>query len=73
MVVDHALQRGARLREVGSKPEGAAFKGVERIASTLTPIVSSSFVAFGIWKRTPIEPTSEVCCATMRSVPMAAM
>ena len=50
---------------VGSKPSGAALSGVDFTDSTFTPILSSRSVTLGNWNSTPIEPTSEVCCATM--------
>ena len=50
---------------VGSKPSGAALSGDDFTDSTLTPILSSRSVTLGYWNSTPIEPTSEVCCATM--------
>ena len=50
---------------VGSKPFGDALSGLDFTPSTLTPILSSNSAKFGYWNRTPIEPTSEVCCATM--------
>jgi hypothetical protein len=50
---------------VGSKLEGAALSGDDFTVSTLTPMVFRSSVKFGYWNRTPIEPTSEVSCATM--------
>ena len=52
---------------VGSKPLGAALSGDDFTSSTLTPTVFSRSVTFGYWKITPIEPTSEVLCATMWS------
>ena len=51
--------------EVGSKPFGAALSGEDLIVSTLTPTLSSRSATLGYWNSTPIEPTSEVCLATM--------
>src|SRR4029453_14390282 len=58
---------------VGSKPLGAAFSGEDFTSSTLTPTVFINSVKFGYWNRTPIEPTSELCWATMWSAAIAVM
>ena len=54
-------------------PLGAAFNGEDLISSIFTPTVLSNSETLGNWKSTPIEPTSEVWRARMRSAPMAAM
>ena len=58
---------------VGSKPLGAALSGEDLISSTLMPMVFRTSVKFGYWNSTPIEPTSEVSCATMWSAESAAI
>ena len=58
---------------VRSNGLGDAFKGADFSVSMLTPSFSRRPTTFGNWNSTPMEPTSEVCCATMWSVPMAAM
>ena len=63
MTIDSIAARASGL--VGSKPLGAALSGEDLISSTLTPIVFRSSVTLGYWNSTPIEPTSEVSCATM--------
>ena len=62
-MIDWMAARASGL--VGSKPFGAALSGLDLINSTLTPILSRRSVKFGYSNSTPIEPTSEVCLATM--------
>ena len=60
----------ARLRYSGASlgfQVGAALSGVDFTASIFTPSLSRRSATFGYWNSTPIEPTKEVCCATMWS------
>ena len=54
-------------------PFGAALSGEDLTDSICTPTVSISFEKLGNWNSTPIEPTSELPRATIRSAPNAAM
>ena len=52
--------------EVGSKPFGTALSGEDLIVLDLdADTCSSRSETLGYWNSTPIEPTSEVCWATM--------
>ena len=63
-MIDSTAARASGL--VGSKPFGAALSGEDLIVSTLTPTVFEQIgKRSGYWNSTPIEPTSEVCWATM--------
>ncbi len=50
---------------VGSKPSGAALSGVDFTDFDLHADLVRRSAKLGNWNSTPIEPTSEVCWATM--------
>ena len=64
-ILDDRFDRGARLRRGRLEAVRRCLERRGFDLSTLTPILFSRSATFGYWNSTPIEPTSEVCLATI--------